>query len=80
MMLPDAQAQRKTERVQHHQSDECCSSVTQSWPGRREWEEPPLPDWELERRQPSFKALGAIREALEGGGVDFTNGNKPGCA
>ena len=37
-----------------------------------------MPDWELERRQPSFKALGAIKEALEGGGVDFTNGNKPG--
>ena len=35
-------------------------------------------DWELERRQPSFKALGAIREALERGGVEFTNGKRPG--
>jgi hypothetical protein len=34
-------------------------------------------DWELERRQLSFKSLGAIREALERGGVEFTNGKPP---
>jgi transcriptional regulator with XRE-family HTH domain len=35
-------------------------------------------DWELERRQPSFKMLGAIREALERAGVEFTNDKRPG--
>ena len=75
MMLPDAQAQRKTERVQHHQSDECCSSVTQQGGGSGKKQ---LPDWELERRQPSFKRW-ENREALEGGGEDFTNGNKLGA-
>ena len=34
-------------------------------------------DWELERRQLSFKSLGAVREALERGGVEFTNGKPP---
>ena len=30
-------------------------------------------DWELERRQPSFRVLGAMREALERAGVEFTS-------
>ena len=34
-------------------------------------------DWELERRQLLFKSLGAILEALESGGVEFTNGKPP---
>jgi len=33
---------------------------------------------EHELRRPSFGALGAIREALERAGVEFTNGKKPG--
>ena len=37
-----------------------------------------IADCELERRQTSFKALGAIREALERSGVKFTFGKQPG--
>ena len=33
---------------------------------------------ELERRQTSFKTMGAIREALERSGVQFTFGKRPG--
>ena len=35
-------------------------------------------DWKLERREPSFRVLGAMREALERAGVEFTNGKRPG--
>jgi transcriptional regulator with XRE-family HTH domain len=38
-------------------------------------------DWELERRKLSFKALGAIREALERAGVELptASGQECGC-
>ena len=48
-----------------------------NWPGRRESESPPG-DCEHELGRPSFGTLGAIREALERAGVEFTNGKKPG--
>ena len=37
-----------------------------------------IADCELERRQSSFKTMGAIREALERSGVQFTFGKRPG--
>ena len=37
-----------------------------------------ISDCELERRRTSFKTMGAIREALERNGVQFTFGKRPG--
>ena len=37
-----------------------------------------IADFELERRRSSFKTMGAIREALERSGVQFTFGKRPG--
>ena len=37
-----------------------------------------IADCELERRKTSFKTMGAIREALERSGVQFTFGKRPG--
>ena len=49
-----------------------------TWPRRRGSGITTIADCELERRQTSFKALGAIREALERSGVEFTFGKQPG--
>ena len=35
-------------------------------------------DFERDRRRVSEEAVSAIREALEGNGVEFTNGKRPG--